>query len=59
MDANPDAVDEYMAALDGDAHTIASQVRQAIHRANPVAHRGNGDLQDAVLESPKMSRCWR
>lgn len=35
MQANPNAVDEYMAALEGDAHTIAEQVRQAIHRATP------------------------
>ncbi len=35
MDASPTAVDEYMAALEGDAHTIAEQVRQAIHRATP------------------------
>jgi uncharacterized protein YdhG (YjbR/CyaY superfamily) len=35
MDANPNAVDEYMATLEGDAYTIAQQVRQAIHRATP------------------------
>ena len=30
-----DPVDEYMATLEGDAHTIAQRVRQAIHRATP------------------------
>jgi uncharacterized protein YdhG (YjbR/CyaY superfamily) len=35
MDANPDAVDAYIGALEGDANTIAELVRQAIHRATP------------------------
>lgn len=35
MHASPDAVDEYMAALEGEARAIAVQVRQAIHRATP------------------------
>lgn len=35
MDASPSAVDEYMSALEGDVHTIAQQVRQAIQRATP------------------------
>jgi uncharacterized protein YdhG (YjbR/CyaY superfamily) len=35
MDASATAVDEYMAALEGDAHAIAEQVRRTIHRAVP------------------------
>ena len=35
MDASATAVDEYMAALEGDAHAIAQRVRQTIHRAAP------------------------
>ena len=35
MQAIPNAVDQYMASLDGEAAVIAEQVRQAIHRATP------------------------
>lgn len=35
VDPNTDAVDEYMATLEGDAHSIAQQVRRMIHRAKP------------------------
>ncbi len=35
MQAMPNAVDQYMASLDGEAAVIAEQVRQAIHRAAP------------------------
>ncbi len=35
MQSDPDSVDRYIAALDGDALTIAQQVRQTIHRAAP------------------------
>jgi uncharacterized protein YdhG (YjbR/CyaY superfamily) len=35
MAATPDTVDEYLATLEEDAHTIAQAARQAIHRATP------------------------
>lgn len=35
MDADPGAVDQYMATLEGDSYTIAQNVREAIHRATP------------------------
>ena len=38
MERTSDAVDEYMASLEGDAHTIAQEVRQIIQRAAPGIH---------------------